>query len=112
MRVQIAAMTESRRFPIAVRIYAETLAMVAASTGIGLVIAPLAVYWAWRRGMRRRVYVWAFAMAAYALGIALVLVVLRRLRAPALVPAISPAAADATPTEQARLDALVRNDDR
>ncbi len=40
MRVQIAAMTESRRFPIAVRIYAETLAMVAASTGIGLVIAP------------------------------------------------------------------------
>ena len=45
-------------------------------------------------------------------GIALVLVVLRLLRAPALAPAISPSAADATPTEQARLDALVRSDDR
>ena len=39
---------------------------------LGLLVAPLAVYWAWRRGMRRRVYVWALAMAAYALGIAIV----------------------------------------
>jgi len=55
---------------------------------------------------------WIMPFVALSAGIALVLVVLRRLRAPALVPAISPAAADATPTEQARLDALVRNDDR
>ncbi len=39
---------------------------------LGLAIAPLAVYWAWQRGMRRRVYVWALAIAAYALGLAIV----------------------------------------
>jgi cytochrome c-type biogenesis protein CcmH len=55
---------------------------------------------------------WITPFVALLAGIALVLVVLRRLRAPALAPAISPSIADATPTEQARLDALVRNDDR
>lgn len=55
---------------------------------------------------------WITPFVALSAGIALVLVVLRRLRAPALAPAISPATADATPSEQARLDALVRNDDR
>ena len=55
---------------------------------------------------------WITPFIALLAGIALVLVVLRRLRAPALAPAISPHATDATPAEQARLDALVRNDDR
>jgi cytochrome c-type biogenesis protein CcmH len=55
---------------------------------------------------------WITPFVALSAGIALVFVVLRRLRAPALAPAISPLAADATPSEQARLDALVRNDDR
>jgi cytochrome c-type biogenesis protein CcmH len=55
---------------------------------------------------------WITPFVALSAGIALVLVVLRRLRAPALAPAISRVAADATPAEQARLDALVRNDDR
>jgi cytochrome c-type biogenesis protein CcmH len=55
---------------------------------------------------------WITPFVALLAGIALVLVVLRRLRAPALAPAISPFTADATPTEQARLDALVRSDDR
>jgi hypothetical protein len=39
---------------------------------LGLLIAPLAVYWAWERGMRRRVYAWTFAMFAYAIGVAIV----------------------------------------
>lgn len=55
---------------------------------------------------------WVTPFVALAAGIALVIVVLRRLRAPALAPAISPAALEATPSEQARLDALVRTDDR
>jgi cytochrome c-type biogenesis protein CcmH len=55
---------------------------------------------------------WITPFVALLAGIALVLVVLRRLRAPAAAPAISPVIADATPTEQARLDALVRSDDR
>lgn len=55
---------------------------------------------------------WITPFIALSAGIALVFVVLRRLRAPVLAPAISHAAADATPAEQARLDALVRNDDR
>jgi cytochrome c-type biogenesis protein CcmH len=55
---------------------------------------------------------WITPFIALLAGIALVLVVLRRLRAPALTPTISPAVADATPSEQARLDALVRSDDR
>jgi cytochrome c-type biogenesis protein CcmH len=55
---------------------------------------------------------WITPFVALLAGIALVFVVLRRLRAPALAPAISPVIADATPAEQARLDALVRNDDR
>jgi cytochrome c-type biogenesis protein CcmH len=55
---------------------------------------------------------WITPFVALSAGIGLVLVVLRRLRAPALAPAASPVAADATPVEQARLDALVRNDDR
>ncbi len=55
---------------------------------------------------------WITPFVALAAGIGLVLVVLKRLRAPVLVPAISPARVDATPSEQARLDALVRTDDR
>jgi cytochrome c-type biogenesis protein CcmH len=55
---------------------------------------------------------WITPFVALSAGIGLVLVVLKRLRAPALAPAIAPAVADATPAEQARLDALVRNDDR
>jgi cytochrome c-type biogenesis protein CcmH len=55
---------------------------------------------------------WITPFIALLAGIALVLVVLRRLRAPVVAPAISPSIADATPTEQARLDALVRSDDR
>ncbi|MDQ2767992.1 MAG: cytochrome c-type biogenesis protein CcmH [Gemmatimonadota bacterium] len=55
---------------------------------------------------------WITPFVALSAGIGLVLVVLRRLRAPVLAPAIAPVAADATPAEQARLDALVRNDDR
>lgn len=37
----------------------------------GFFVAPLALYWAWQRGMRRRVYLWVLAVAAYALGIAI-----------------------------------------
>lgn len=55
---------------------------------------------------------WITPFVALLAGIALVLVVLRRLRAPALAPAIAQQTADATPDEQARLDALVRSDDR
>src|ERR1700712_5376546 len=46
---------------------------------------------------------WITPFVALSAGIGLVLVVLRRLRAPALSPAISPAVVDATPSEQARL---------
>jgi hypothetical protein len=38
---------------------------------VALFVAPLAVYWGWGRGMRRRVYVWCLALAAYALGVAI-----------------------------------------
>ncbi|MEP7066225.1 MAG: cytochrome c-type biogenesis protein CcmH [Gemmatimonadota bacterium] len=55
---------------------------------------------------------WVTPFVALSAGIALVLVVLKRLRAPALAPTISPVLVDATPDEQARLDALVRSDDR
>jgi cytochrome c-type biogenesis protein CcmH len=55
---------------------------------------------------------WVTPFVALSAGVGLVLVVLKRLRAPALAPAIAPVVADATPAEQARLDALVRNDDR
>ena len=55
---------------------------------------------------------WITPFVALSAGIALVIIVLKRLRAPALAPAISPVMAEATPAEQARLDALVRNDDR
>lgn len=55
---------------------------------------------------------WITPFVALSAGIALVLVVLKRLRAPVLAPAISPQVAEATPAEQAKLDALVRNDDR
>jgi cytochrome c-type biogenesis protein CcmH len=55
---------------------------------------------------------WITPFVALLAGIGLVFLVLKRLRAPALAPAISPRVADATPDEQARLDALVRNDDR
>jgi len=55
---------------------------------------------------------WITPFVALAAGIGLVLLVLRRLRAPSLAPASSPSVVDATPSEQARLDALVRTDDR
>lgn len=55
---------------------------------------------------------WITPFVALAGGIGLVLVVLRRLHTPALAPAIAPVVVDATPAEQARLDALVRTDDR
>jgi hypothetical protein len=34
---------------------------------IGVVVGPLAVYWAWEYGMRRRVFAWSLALLAYAL---------------------------------------------
>jgi len=55
---------------------------------------------------------WITPFVALAAGIALVMLVLRRLRAPSPAPARAPSAVDATPSEQARLDALVRTDDR
>jgi cytochrome c-type biogenesis protein CcmH len=54
---------------------------------------------------------WITPFVALLAGIALVLVVLRRLRAPASAPALAHLTAEATPDEQARLDALVRSDD-
>ena len=36
---------------------------------LGLLVGPLAVYWAWQYGMRRRVFVWGAALAAYALAL-------------------------------------------
>ena len=55
---------------------------------------------------------WITPFVALSAGIGLVIVVLRRLHAPAVAPVTLPASADATPAEQARLDALVRTDDR
>jgi cytochrome c-type biogenesis protein CcmH/NrfF len=55
---------------------------------------------------------WITPFVAIIAGIALVLIVLRRLRAPTLAPALTSPVTDATPDEQARLDALVRSDDR
>lgn len=55
---------------------------------------------------------WITPFIALSAGIALVFIVLRRLRAPALAPAMASAAVETTPAEQAKLDALVRNDDR
>jgi cytochrome c-type biogenesis protein CcmH len=55
---------------------------------------------------------WITPFIALSAGIALVFIVLRRLRAPALAPAMASAAVEPTPAEQAKLDALVRNDDR
>ena len=54
---------------------------------------------------------WITPFLALSAGIALVLAVLRGLRASSASPAI-PSVADATPDEQARLDALVHSDDR
>ncbi len=53
---------------------------------------------------------WIAPFAAVAAGIAFVIVVLRRWHAPVAAPAIIRAPADATPAEQARLDALLRSD--
>jgi hypothetical protein len=36
---------------------------------IALIISPLAPYWGWKAGMRRRVIVWSTALALYALGV-------------------------------------------
>ncbi len=38
---------------------------------VAFFVSPLAVYWAWKAGMRRRVYVWSTALALYALSVAL-----------------------------------------
>ncbi len=35
---------------------------------VALMLPPLAPYWGWRAGFRRRVYTWAIALALYALG--------------------------------------------
>jgi hypothetical protein len=36
---------------------------------VALVLPPLAPYWAWRAGLRRRVYTWATALLLYAVGV-------------------------------------------
>jgi cytochrome c-type biogenesis protein CcmH len=56
---------------------------------------------------------WITPFIALAAGIALVIVLLRRWHAPAAAPVVPQInAADATPAEQARLDALLRSDDK
>ncbi|MFI5241455.1 MAG: cytochrome c-type biogenesis protein CcmH [Gemmatimonadales bacterium] len=56
---------------------------------------------------------WIAPFGALGAGIALVVLLLRRWHAPAVaLAAIHPVAGDATPGEQARLDALVHRDDR
>jgi hypothetical protein len=37
---------------------------------VALVVPPLAAYWSWRAGIRRRVGVWAVALVVYAVGVA------------------------------------------
>jgi hypothetical protein len=60
-------------FVVAHVVLAGSLARVKWWEGVlGLVVVPLAVYWAWQRGMRRRVYAWAIAVAAYAVGVVIV----------------------------------------
>ncbi len=36
---------------------------------VALVVPPLAPYWGWRAGLRRRVYVWSAALLLYAAGV-------------------------------------------
>ena len=57
---------------------------------------------------------WLAPFAALGAGIALVILLLRRWHAPAVAAAaaIHPLSVDATPEEQARLDALMHNDER
>jgi hypothetical protein len=37
---------------------------------VALALPPLAAYWGWTHGMRRRVAVWTAAFLAYAIGVA------------------------------------------
>jgi hypothetical protein len=37
---------------------------------VALVLPPLAGYWGWTLGMRRRAAIWLCAMAVYAIGVA------------------------------------------
>jgi hypothetical protein len=42
-----------------------------ARAALALLVPPLAPYWGWQLGMRRRVAVWAVSLALYALGVAI-----------------------------------------
>ena len=55
---------------------------------------------------------WIAPFGALGAGIVLVLLLLRRWHAPAAARTVTAAPTDATPDEQARLDALLRSDDR
>ena len=55
---------------------------------------------------------WLAPFGALGAGIVLVLLLLRRWHAPAAARSVAAAPTDATPSEQARLDALLRSDDR
>jgi hypothetical protein len=37
---------------------------------VALVVPPLAPYWAWRDGLKVRVYVWAATLTVYGIGVA------------------------------------------
>jgi hypothetical protein len=37
---------------------------------VALVFAPLAPWWGWQLGMRRRTFAWAAALVVYAVGVA------------------------------------------
>jgi hypothetical protein len=39
--------------------------------GVALVVAPLAPWWGWHAGMRRRTIAWGAALAVYAAGLAI-----------------------------------------
>jgi hypothetical protein len=36
---------------------------------VAFVLPPLAPYWGWRAGLRRRVYLWTITLLLYALGV-------------------------------------------
>lgn len=38
---------------------------------LALLVVPLAPYWAWRDGMKRRAYAWLAGVGLYALGVAI-----------------------------------------
>jgi hypothetical protein len=39
---------------------------------VAIVLPPLAPYWGWRAGFRRRVYTWTVALVLYAVGVGVV----------------------------------------